>query len=499
MTYNRALYRARSLRGWSQATVADKLGTSRKNVSRWECGETLPSPYFRERLCQLFECNAEALNLLPSSGGKDKLDTNVSMTMLLPPTGSSSLLPNMQRLVGRESLLQSLLPKIQPGRILALTGLPGVGKTKLLETLTQYPQIQERFPDGVIWVGLGPTPDLLRCFSRVARILGISPLTLEQESSDADRWQLLREIIKTRHILIVLDDVWEREAVYPFLTESASVSYVLITRQPSIAFALTPHELCTVQPLSFEASYQILTTLVPQVEIISEMHLRQVIMLTGGLPLAIMQMGKYLATHSYGRQLRRVEAALNQLNDPGYQLHLNAALPPDIYPHVQNNENIRSLEATISTSNQHLPFVAQKALQTLSVLPKAPDSFSEEAALAVGATKREVLDWLVDTGLLEPAENRYYRLHRVIADYAWYYLEEKEAPQRRLVEYMNQMCIDHATNMALLEREYSTLTVGIEIAEALKMHDALLRGVLTLVPYMRMRGLLETKAALPNF
>ena len=117
---------------------------------------------------------------------------------------------------------------------------------------------------------------------------------------------------------------------------------------------------------------------------------------------------------------------------------------------------------------------------------------SEEAALAVGATKREVLDLLVDTGLIEPAENRYYRLHRVIADYAWYHLEEKEAPQRRLVEYMNQMCVDHATNMALLEREYSTLAVGIEIAEALKMHDALLRGVLTLIPYMRMRGLLET-------
>jgi hypothetical protein len=119
--------------------------------------------------------------------------------------------------------------------------------------------------------------------------------------------------------------------------------------------------------------------------------------------------------------------------------------------------------------------------------------------LVVGATKREVLDWLVNAGLLKPVENRYYRLHRVIADYAWYHLEEKEAPQRRLVEYMSQMCIDHATNMALLEREYSTLAVGIEIAEALKMHYALLRGVLILVPYMRMRGLLETKAALPHF
>ena len=84
MTYNQALTRARSLRGWSQATVAEKLGTSRKNVSRWECGETLPSPYFRERLCQLFECDTEALNLLsPSASGYNR-DTNVDMTKSLP-------------------------------------------------------------------------------------------------------------------------------------------------------------------------------------------------------------------------------------------------------------------------------------------------------------------------------------------------------------------------------------------------------------------------------
>ena len=499
MTYNQALTRARSLRGWSQATVAEKLGTSRKNVSRWECGETLPSPYFRERLCQLFECDTEALNLLsPSASGYNR-DINVDMTKSLPPAGSSSLLANAQRLVGREALLQSLLPQIQPGSILALTGLPGVGKTKLLETLSQHPQIQERFPDGVIWVRLGPTPDLPRCFSGVARALGISSLVQEPEASDADRWQLLRKIINMRHLLIVLDDVWDVEVVHPFLTESSLVSYVLTTRQPSIASALASQELCVVQPLSFEASYQILTTLVPQVEIISETHLQRVTMATGGLPLAIMLIGKYLASHSYRGQLRRVEMALNQLNDLEYRLHLNVPLPPVTYLRAQSDENIRSLEATISISDRRLPPVAQTVLRALSVLPKAPDFFSEEAAIAVGATEQEMLDLLVDAGLIEPSENHCYQLHRVVADYAWYHLEEKTVPQMRLVEYINKMCVDHSTDVALLEREYSTFVVGIETAEALQMYDTLTRGVLTLIPYMRMRGLLQTKATLPNF
>jgi transcriptional regulator with XRE-family HTH domain len=40
-------------------------------VSRWECGETFPSPYFRERLCLLFGLDIEALGLLQPSSNED--------------------------------------------------------------------------------------------------------------------------------------------------------------------------------------------------------------------------------------------------------------------------------------------------------------------------------------------------------------------------------------------------------------------------------------------
>jgi len=64
---NQTLRRARILHGWSQSALATKLGTSPKNVSRWERGYTFPSPYYRERLCQLFEVDAQVLGLLPPS------------------------------------------------------------------------------------------------------------------------------------------------------------------------------------------------------------------------------------------------------------------------------------------------------------------------------------------------------------------------------------------------------------------------------------------------
>jgi transcriptional regulator with XRE-family HTH domain len=67
MASNRRLKQARELRGWSQAKVAEQIGTDATTVSRWERGLFSPTPYFRERLCALFGKNAEELGLLESS------------------------------------------------------------------------------------------------------------------------------------------------------------------------------------------------------------------------------------------------------------------------------------------------------------------------------------------------------------------------------------------------------------------------------------------------
>ncbi len=60
---NERLRRARSLKGWSQADLAGQIGTSFEIVSRWERGVTVPSPYYRERLCAALGQTAEDLGL----------------------------------------------------------------------------------------------------------------------------------------------------------------------------------------------------------------------------------------------------------------------------------------------------------------------------------------------------------------------------------------------------------------------------------------------------
>lgn len=72
---NERLRRERELRGWSLDRAADELfqlcGDRRRRgdinanmIHRWEMGIHLPSPYYREKLCQLYGKNAAELGLI---------------------------------------------------------------------------------------------------------------------------------------------------------------------------------------------------------------------------------------------------------------------------------------------------------------------------------------------------------------------------------------------------------------------------------------------------
>src|SRR5215469_7302294 len=66
----------RELHGWSQAKVAEAVGTNVRTVIRWEQGQSVPYPYYREQLCTLFGKNARELGLVvqegDAAGGQEK-------------------------------------------------------------------------------------------------------------------------------------------------------------------------------------------------------------------------------------------------------------------------------------------------------------------------------------------------------------------------------------------------------------------------------------------
>ncbi|HEX3640350.1 MAG TPA: helix-turn-helix transcriptional regulator, partial [Ktedonobacteraceae bacterium] len=67
-TPNQRLRRERQLRGWSQSHVAKQIKVPDYYISRWERGDVTPSPYYQQRLCELFEKTAEELGFLLPEG-----------------------------------------------------------------------------------------------------------------------------------------------------------------------------------------------------------------------------------------------------------------------------------------------------------------------------------------------------------------------------------------------------------------------------------------------
>jgi tetratricopeptide (TPR) repeat protein len=64
-TPNLALRQARERHGWTQVQVAAWIEAAAFTIHRWEAGLSVPSPHYRQRLCQLFRCEAQALELVP--------------------------------------------------------------------------------------------------------------------------------------------------------------------------------------------------------------------------------------------------------------------------------------------------------------------------------------------------------------------------------------------------------------------------------------------------
>src|SRR5580765_6129801 len=77
--------------GWSQAKLAEELGVDTRTVRRWERGQAVPFPYYRQKLSTLFGKTPEQLGL-PSDIDEDNATEQVAQpTMPDTPVPTSFL------------------------------------------------------------------------------------------------------------------------------------------------------------------------------------------------------------------------------------------------------------------------------------------------------------------------------------------------------------------------------------------------------------------------
>lgn len=85
---------------WSQEDLAEKIGTTPKNVGRWERGETSPGPYYCQKLCEVFDLKPWELGLLQEDPA------------LRPPAGSDT-----DSAARRRPFFETFLPKHPSWRV----------------------------------------------------------------------------------------------------------------------------------------------------------------------------------------------------------------------------------------------------------------------------------------------------------------------------------------------------------------------------------------------
>jgi len=71
---NELLRKAREQHNLTQKELAEEIGVAHITVNRWEKGKVTPIPYYRQKLCNFFQMDAESLGLpLPVEKGKTPL------------------------------------------------------------------------------------------------------------------------------------------------------------------------------------------------------------------------------------------------------------------------------------------------------------------------------------------------------------------------------------------------------------------------------------------
>jgi tetratricopeptide (TPR) repeat protein/transcriptional regulator with XRE-family HTH domain len=501
MKANQRLRRERELRGWSQARVAGEIGTDPATVSRWERGLSFPYPYFREKLCALFEKNAEELGLVQdeSAGGpaqRHYMPTHerAGAPLFVEPLHDPSIpLPSTvgPGLVGRDDMLSWLKQRLCTGDsvgLTALNGLPGVGKTALAVQLAHDKEVLDHFSDGVLWAALGPRPNVVAQLSRWGVLLGIaSSEPLATDSPEA--WAAaIRSAIGMRRMLLVIDDAWELEEALAFKAGGPNCAFLVTTRFPHIALHFAADATAVVHELDENDGIALLERLVPGLEEIDPRAAPQLVHAAGGLPLALTLMGKYLRVQAHSRQPRRIRAAIERLLDARERLQLSEPYAPvERHPSLSQNAPL-SLRSVIAVSDLLLDVPAQEALRALAVFPAKPNSFSEDAAVAVCNQPRETLDRLTDAGLLESHGPGRYMLHQSIADYALLHLDDS-APYQRMVAHFVDYVSTYARDYNILEQESDNILAALQIAFERGMQAELVRGVNAFSHFLLARAL----------
>ncbi|MBE1561843.1 AfsR/SARP family transcriptional regulator [Nonomuraea africana] len=311
-----------------------------------------------------------------------------------------------------EGALGQRQPRAMP--IVTVTGPPGVGKTAMAVQLAH--RVQDRFPDGQLFVRLGRTGERRRDPGEVlaelleATGMSRSAIPVGQEQCAA----MFRSRLADRRVLLVLDDVIDVEQVQPLLPGTPGCAVIITSRSMLSALAGTVPTRLTA--LTDTESVELLERLVGSRRIhLERKAVARIVAACGRLPLALRIAGARLGM----QPLASLTAFADRLQDPRRRL---------------NELKVGGLDVRHSLKQSYVALdpPARTAFRRLGLLPDAEVAPWTVTALT-GEDDERLTDRLIEASLLEPVglnamDDPTYRLDPFSALYAAERAEEDDPP-----------------------------------------------------------------------
>jgi tetratricopeptide (TPR) repeat protein len=320
-------------------------------------------------------------------------------------------------LIGRQQELRALHNALSPQAganpsCVGVFGLPGVGKTELLKHIVHDARLREQF-DVILWAGLGRRPNIAAILRAWALLLDVPDAQIAGMPGIPELSRLVCAAARDRRTLIVLDDIWNAIDAQPLRVAGEGGAVLFSTRLPEVAIALADARALRIHELSTLNAVDLLRSFAPDVYARHEHRLETLARDLGGMPLALVLAGQFLQETALLGARNRAEHALDRLQQSlfGLPMRDHSAAADGVDP------NDRTLSTVIAQLLGVLSPAARAALPALATLLPKPDSFSEEALLAVADITTDVCDELARCGVIEPAGDDRYAMHQLIADY----------------------------------------------------------------------------------
>jgi hypothetical protein len=363
----------------------------------------------------------------------------LSGTLPLAPLTNVPLVESwyLERDAKRREVIRALtaLGRENTVAICAINGLGGVGKTVLAALVARDCETRRTFPDGIAFIEIGKKPDLLSRQAEFGALFGMTP---DQFKGDlAVNKALLRQAIGSRKLLIILDNVWSRDAVDALQCSADGVKFVVTTRLVNLAGALG--RAVRVDTLTPEEGGELILKRADlkddqraACEAISR-HLK-------GLTLAVRIAADKIRNDGLApaAYLERLKQADNPLD------HLTLADPDD--PYADENRPDANLAASLNLTYGDLNEAMARRFRLLGAF--APESTFDAAAAAAiweepveEATQK--LNILVNLALAERDERGRYSQHSLLRAYARALARERgeldAAAARHALHYRDQI------------------------------------------------------------